>query len=297
VTSVAVPLGYIPSPTQGVWHVLGFPIRAYAMCILLGIMVAVVITDRRLRSRGGRQGLAYDVAVWAVPFGIVGGRLYHVITTPAPYFGSGGHPVRSLYIWEGGLGIWGAIALGAVGALIACRRHGVPWPVVADAAAPGILVAQGIGRVGNWFNNELYGRATDLPWALKVYDWDESAGHAVHGNGAPVVDGFYHPTFLYEALWAFAGAALIVWLDRKFTLGHGRVFALYMIVYTVGRAWIEALRIDPAGHILGLRLNLWTSAFVFLIGVVGFVVSARRHPGREDLSLEPSQEASSYRES
>lgn len=291
---VILPPGTIPSPTQGVWHLGPLPIRAYALCILLGIVVAVWLTDRRLRARGGRQGLAYDVAVWAVPFGIVGGRLYHVITTPEPYWGSGGHPLRALYIWEGGLGIWGAIALGALGAWIGCRRHGVPWPAFADAAAPGILLAQGIGRWGNWFNNELYGRATDLPWGLRIYEWDTSAGHAVVRDGAPVVLGTFHPTFLYESLWAFAGAAVLIWADRRFTLGHGRVFALYVIVYTLGRSWIEALRVDEAEHILGLRLNLWTSAIVFTAGVIGFVVSARRHPGREDLSPQPEAEPARY---
>lgn len=274
---------YLPSPTQGVWHLGPFPIRAYAFCILLGIVAAVLITDRRLRGRGGRDGLAYDIAVWAVPFGIVGGRIYHVITTPEAYFGQDGDPVKALFIWQGGLGIWGAIALGAVGAWIACRRQGVPWPVVADAAAPGILVAQALGRLGNWFNNELYGHVTHVPWALKVYEYDLSKGHAVMRDGVPVVDNYYHPTFLYELLWCFGAAALLVWADRRFTLGHGRVFALYMMVYTLGRAWIEAMRVDRAEHILGLRLNLWTSAIVFLVGLVGFVLSARRHPGREDL--------------
>lgn len=293
----SVPFGYLPSPTQGVWHLGPFPIRAYAMCILLGIVFAVWFTDRRLRQRGARPGLAYDVSVWAVPFGIVGGRMYHVITTPEPYWGSGGHPLKALYIWEGGLGIWGAIALGAVGAWIGCRRHGVPWPAFADAAAPGILIAQGIGRWGNWFNNELYGRPTDLPWGLTIYKWHLSEGHAVMQNGSAVVEGHFQPTFLYESLWAFAGAALLLWADRRFTLGHGRVFALYVIVYTLGRGWIEALRVDEAEHILGLRLNLWTSLFAFIGGVVGFVVSARRHPGREDLSPEPEEAVSSYRES
>jgi prolipoprotein diacylglyceryl transferase len=287
----AAPLTYLPSPTQGVWHLGPFPVRAYALCILVGIVVAVMMTERRLKARGARDGLAYDVSVWAVPFGIVGGRVYHVITTPGPYWGSGGHPLKALAIWEGGLGIWGAIALGAIGAWIGCRRHNVPWPAFADAAAPGILVAQGIGRLGNWFNNELYGRATDLPWGLTIHEWHLSTGRAVTEDGTAVVLGHYHPTFLYESLWAFAGAAFLVWADRRFTLGHGRVFALYMIVYTLGRSWIEALRVDEAEHILGLRLNLWTCAIVLLVGVIGFVVSARRHPGREDLRAPVQEDA------
>jgi prolipoprotein diacylglyceryl transferase len=293
----SLPLGYLPSPTQAVWHLGPFPIRAYAMCILLGIVFAVWFTERRLQQRGARPGLSYDVSVWAVPFGIVGGRIYHVITTPEPYWGSGGHPLRSLYIWEGGLGIWGAIALGGVGAWIGCRRHGVPWPLFADAAAPGILIAQGIGRWGNWFNNELYGRATSQPWGLTIHDWHLSTGHAVTENGSAVVLGHYQPTFLYESLGAFAGAAILLWADRRFTLGHGRVFALYVIIYTLGRAWIEALRVDEAEHILGLRLNLWTCLIAFIGGVIGFVISARLHPGREDLSLEHDEDVGSYRES
>ena len=162
-------LASIPSPTQGVWHLGPLPIRAYALCIIAGIVACCWIAERRWVARGGAPGDVVDIAVWAVPFGIVGGRLYHVITTPEPYFGRLGDPVRAFAIWEGGLGIWGAIALGAVGAWIACRRKGIPLPAFADAAAPGLLVAEALGRLGNYFNNELHGGPTSLPWALKVY--------------------------------------------------------------------------------------------------------------------------------
>ena len=165
-------LAAIPSPTQGVWELGPLPIRAYALCIVAGIVAAVLITEKRWVARGGAPGDVLDIAVWAVPFGIVGGRLYHVISSPRAYFGEGGDPMRAFAIWEGGLGIWGAIALGGVGAWIACRRRGIPLPAFADALAPGLLVAQAIGRLGNWFNNELYGGPTDLPWALKIYEWD-----------------------------------------------------------------------------------------------------------------------------
>lgn len=273
----------IPSPTQGVWHLGPLPIRAYAMCILLGIIAAVVIGERRWRARGGQPGTVLDVAAWAVPFGIVGGRLYHVITSPQAYFGEDGDPMRALQIWEGGLGIWGAVVLGGVGAWIGCRRMGVKLPPFADAVAPGIIVAQAIGRIGNWFNNELYGRATDLPWALEVYDWDASAGRAVtDAAGEPVAIGTFHPAFLYEAAWDLGAAGVLVWADRRWKLGHGRVFALYVVIYCIGRAWIEYLRIDPANHILGLRLNLWTTALGFVGGLVYLLVSARRRPGREE---------------
>jgi len=273
-------LAMIPSPTQGVWHLGFLPIRAYALCIIAGIVVAIWSGERRYRARGGAAGAIYDISFWAVAFGIVGGRLYHVITSPQAYFGKGGDPIAALYIWHGGLGIWGAVALGGVGAWIGCRRAGILLPPVADALAPAIVAAQAIGRWGNYFNNELYGRPTTLPWRLKIYQWDN--GHAVlDPSGHPVVAGYVHPTFLYESLWCAGVAVLLVWADRRFRMGHGRVFALYVVAYTAGRLWIEALRVDEANHILGLRLNIWTSMIVMIGGTVYLVVCARRHPGRE----------------
>lgn len=272
----------IPSPTQGVWYLGPLPLRAYALFILVGIVAAILIGERRWRARGGRPDVVVDVATWAVPFGVVGGRIYHVVTSPQAYFGEGGDPWQAFAIWEGGLGIWGAIAFGGVGAWIGCRRGGVLLPPFADAVAPGIAVAQAIGRLGNWFNNELYGRATDLPWALRIYEWDGATGRAVRDvAGDPVLLGTFHPTFAYEALWSLGVFAVLVWADRRFELGHGRVFALYVALYTLGRAWIEALRIDPANTIFGLRVNLWVSAVVFLGAVAYLVVSARLRPGRE----------------
>jgi prolipoprotein diacylglyceryl transferase len=282
-------LAAIPSPTQGVWELGPFPLRGYALCIIAGIVLACWLGDRRWVARGGAPGDVLDIAVWMVPFGIVGGRLYHVATSWQPYFGSGGHPVEALYIWQGGLGIWGAVALGGVGAWIGCRRAGIRLPVFADAAAPGIVLAQAIGRLGNWFNNELYGGPTTLPWGLRIHEWDTSAGHAVLGpDGRPIVLGTFHPTFLYELLWDVGIAVALLALDRRYRFGHGRLFALYVLLYTVGRFWIEALRVDPANRILGLRLNLWTSVLVGLGAVVYLVVSARRRPGREETVLRPS---------
>jgi prolipoprotein diacylglyceryl transferase len=168
----------------------------------------------------------------------VGGRLYHVITSPEEYFGRGGDPVKALYVWEGGLGIWGAIALGGVGVWIACRQRGIPFPAFADAAAPGIALAQAIGPWGNWFNQELYGRATDLPWGLRIDPDNRPAS-------SPEV-ATYHPTFLYEPLWNVGAAPLVIWTDRRFTLNRGRALALYVAAYTAGRFWIEYLRIDEA---------------------------------------------------
>jgi prolipoprotein diacylglyceryl transferase len=267
----------IPSPVVAAWHLGPLTLRAYALCILAGIVVAVWITGRRLVDRGGTAEQALDVAAWAVPFGIVGGRLYHVITTPQPYFGEGGQPVRALFIWQGGLGIWGAVALGALGAWIGCRRNGVRFLDFADSAAPGVAVAQALGRWGNWFNNELYGRHTDVPWALTIHEWDQSKGQAVRdAAGNPIVLGTFHPTFLYESLWCLVLALLLVLADRRFSLRRGQVFALYVAGYPVGRIVFELMRSDTANKIFNVRVNVWTSILVFLLGVGLFALFARR---------------------
>ena len=213
---------YLPSPTVGVFHLGPFPVRMYALCILLGIVLAVWLTGRRMVPRGGEPGQVLDVAAWGVLFGIVGGRLYHVITTPGPYWGEGGHPVDALKIWQGGLGIWGAIALGALGVYIGCRRSGISFLTFVDAAVPGVAFAQAIGRFGNWFNNELYGGPTTVPWGLQIHEWDQSAGRAVLDSaGNPVVKGIFQPTFLYEAIFlVLLGTALLV-VDKRRTLAPG----------------------------------------------------------------------------
>ncbi|UGQ10107.1 prolipoprotein diacylglyceryl transferase [Yinghuangia sp. ASG 101] len=265
-------LAYIPSPSRGVVHLGPLPLRGYALCIIIGVIVAIWLGERRWIARGGRPGTVMDIAVWAVPFGMVGGRLYHVITTPGPYFGDGGDPMQAFAVWKGGLGIWGAILLGGVGTWIACRRRGIPMPAMADALAPGIVLAQAVGRWGNWFNQELYGKATDLPWAVKI-----DADHSPDG-----IAGTYHPTFLYESLWCVGVAALVIWADRRFKLGHGRAFALYVAAYTIGRFWVEYLRIDEAEHFLGMRLNNWTSILVFAGALAYISISAQRHPAREE---------------
>ncbi len=269
----------IPSPSQSVWYLGPLPIRAYAVSIMIGIVAAVWITQRRWVARGGDADTVLEISFWAVPFGIIGGRIYHVITSPDAYFGVNGDPVRALYIWEGGLGIWGAVALGAVGAWIGCRRQGVRFAVFADSLAPALLVAQAIGRLGNWFNQELFGGPTTLPWGLRI-----DPASPTFPEGYPA-DTLFHPTFLYEMIWNLAGAALLVWLDRRYRLGHGRVFWLYVVIYTTGRLWIEMVRIDPAHTFLGLRLNVWTSVLVGVGALVAFVLVGRRHPGRETTVL------------
>ena len=273
-------IAYIPSPSRGVLQLGPLPLRAYAFCIIIGVVVAVWLGSKRWVARGGAKNTVGDIAVWAVPFGLVGGRLYHVITDNQLYFGAGRDPWNAFKIWEGGLGIWGAIALGAVGAWIGARRRGVPLPPWADALAPGIALAQACGRWGNWFNQELYGKETTLPWGLKI-DKTLPDGEVIHG--------IYHPTFLYESLWCVGVALLVIWADRRFTLGHGRAFALYVASYTVGRFWIEALRIDEAHRFFGLRLNDWVAIAVFVGAVAYLVIVGKRHPGREDPdSIDPA---------
>ncbi len=217
---------FIPSPARGVWYLGPVPIRAYAMFILLGIVVATWWTRRRWVAMGRDPDQVFDIVLWAVPFGIVGGRLYHLITDPELYFAPGRQPIRALYIWDGGLGIWGAVALGAVGAWIACRKLGVPLTDFADAAAPGLVLAQAIGRWGNYFNQELFGKPTTLPWALQI--------DPAHRPADTPNIGLYQPTFLYESLWDIGVAVLLVWAGRRFGLRNGRLFALYVAAYTVG---------------------------------------------------------------
>jgi prolipoprotein diacylglyceryl transferase len=279
----------IPSPSNGVWHLGPVPLRGYALCIIAGIIFAIWLGERRWVARGGRPGDVQDLAVWAVPFGVVGARLYHVATDWEKYFGEGGNPWQALYIWKGGLGIWGAVALGSVGVWLWSRRRGVRMLPMLDALAPGVIVAQAMGRWGNWFNQELYGKPTDLPWGLEIdrANWPVTCDYP-KGSGTCLQDypdtTVFHPTFLYEAIWNLGVFGLLLWAERRFKLGFGRVFALYVMGYTLGRGWIEYLRIDDVQleNVLGLRFNVWTSIVLFIAALVYFVVSSRRHPGRED---------------
>ncbi|WP_461163207.1 prolipoprotein diacylglyceryl transferase [Arthrobacter sp. R4-81] len=278
----------IPSPD---WSGFDIPlpwgslrIHAYALCILAGIIAGLWLTSRRWNKRGTPEGSLWDIAIWAIPFGIIGGRLYHVFSSPDAYFGPGFDGTGDLslipQIQRGGLGIWGAVLLGAVGAWIGCRRAGVKLTAFLDAAAPGLLLAQAIGRWGNYFNQELFGSPTTLPWGLQV-----DADNANFPPGMPA-DTLFHPTFLYESLWNLVGVALLLILDRRFNFRRGRLFWLYAMYYTLGRVWIEAMRIDDAEQInlfgITTRLNVWTSIFVFVAALIVFVVLGRRKPDEPD---------------
>ena len=264
---------FIPSPDQAIWYVGPVPLRAYALCIITGAALAIWIGERRYVRGGGRPGFIGDVATWALPFGIVGARAYHVITDPELYFAAGRNPVDALKIWEGGLGIWGAIAGGALGAWIACRREGVGLPSVAGALAPGLLVAQAVGRLGNYFNQELFGRPTTLPWGLEIDPMHRPVGYETFAT--------FHPTFLYELLWNLAAAAVLVFvLERRFKLSGGQLFAAYVMLYTFGRGWIELLRIDTVNHLGPFRLNVWTSIVVFAVAAA-LLARSRRQPATE----------------
>ncbi|MGR6920147.1 prolipoprotein diacylglyceryl transferase [[Actinomadura] parvosata] len=253
-------LASIPSPAQGAWDLGIIPIRAYALCFIAGIAFGAWLSERRWRARGGTPGTIYDIAVPGVIFGLIGARLYHVITDWQTYFGARAikEPYQALFIWEGGLSIWGAVALGGVGLWLACRRRGLSLRDVADTVAPGLAFGQAIARWGNWFNQELYGSPTTLPWGLEI--------DRAHGGDPGVL---YHPTFLYESLWDAALGFALILAGRRFALHHGRLFAVYVAGYTFGRFWIEGLRVDPVGGVdhavllLGLRINQWTSILLF----------------------------------
>ena len=271
--TAALPAG-IPSPSSAVWYLGPIPVRAYALCILTGVFVAVWWSDRRYRARGGRPDLVLDVAIVAVPAGIVGARLYHVVSSPDDYFGPNGDLSRIPQTWQGGLGIWGGIAGGVLAGMLLLRHRGLRVAPLADAVAPTLLVAQAIGRLGNWFNQELYGAPTTLPWGLRIDD-----AHLPADSTYPP-GTLFHPTFLYEALWNLVGAVLLVWIGRRMVarsgVTGGRLMWIYLMVYTAGRVWIEMLRIDEAETVLGLRLNVWTSIIIFFVGAIGLALASRR---------------------
>jgi prolipoprotein diacylglyceryl transferase len=261
----------IPSPSTGVIYLGPLPLRAYSLFIILGIFVAIWLGNKRWIAKGGKPGQVSDVAIFAVPFGIIGGRIYHVATDWEKYFGSGQNWIDALKIWNGGLGIWGAILFGGVGAWIGCKYYKIYLPPFADAIAPGIIFAQAIGRVGNYFNQELFGKPTDLAWGLEIAEKFRPQGFESFAT--------FHPTFLYEIIWNVLIGFGLIYLDRKYKIGHGRLFALYVSLYSLGRLFIENLRIDEARLILGFRFNVFTSLVVIVGGLIYFVISNRSKPG------------------
>ncbi len=267
----------IPSPEISYIDLGPLRIHFYALFILSGILVASWLADSRLHARGAERALFLDIALWAVPAGIIGGRFYHVITHPRDYFFEGADPLAVFRIWEGGMAIYGALLFGAIGVWYGAKQAGLNFWSVADAVAPGLLIAQGIGRLGNYFNQELFGLPTDLPWALEIPSYNPA-----YPAGLP--EGLtFHPTFLYEMIWNLAAAGLLIYLGKRFTLQWGKQLAVYFILYSTGRLWIESIRIDPSEIILGLRVNIWSALIGIAIGVTLLIVQSRRHPG-----LEPS---------
>lgn len=273
----------IPSPPFSEFNVGPLTIHIYGITMALAMLIAMEVTERRYVARGGQPQLAYEVALWAIPFGIVGARLYHVFTSPDAYFGPNGSLVNIFKIWNGGLGIWGAVAAGALGAWICLRRHHLRVAPFADAIAPALLFAQAFGRLGNWFNQELFGGPTTLPWGLQI--------DAAHLPATAAPGTLFHPTFLYELLWNVLMALVLIRIDRTRRLAGGQLMWLYICVYTLGRGFIEALRIDEATLILGVRLNVWTSLIVFVVGVFGFYVAGQRSQPRNVIGEELAQEA------
>jgi prolipoprotein diacylglyceryl transferase len=268
-------LASIPSPTVSFFDVGPFRVHIYALCILAGIIFAIWIANHRLTKRGGVSGVAIDIALWTVPFGIVGGRLFHVVTHINDYFYEGADLTAVFRVWEGGLAIYGALAFGIFGAWLGSRFAGVRLWSFVDAVAPGVLLAQALGRWGNYFNQELFGTPTTLPWGLEI-----DTTNAAYPLGLPG-GVLFHPTFLYESLWSLAGVVLLLWLDGKYDLRWGKLFALYIAYYSIGRIWTESLRIDPSEVFLGLRTNIWSALIGIAVAIVIWRVQSRRHPGLE----------------
>jgi prolipoprotein diacylglyceryl transferase len=282
----------IPSPTVSSFTLGPITVHYYALFILAGIVVATVVTAGRMKARGMEAGLAIDIAIWAVPFGIIGGRLFHVATHLSDYFGPGRDWTSMFRLWEGGLAIYGAIIFGSIGAYIACQvdikalkieSAGIRFLSFADALVPGLLAAQALGRWGNYFNNELFGAPTDLPWGLEISSFNPS-----YPLGLP--EGLtFHPTFLYESLWSLLGVVILLLLEQRFNLRWGRMFALYLMWYSFGRFFIEGIRLDPSDVVLGLRTNQISALVGLLLGLALFMIQRARHTGIETTGYLPGR--------
>lgn len=277
ITAAASVVASIPSPPISYFDIGPLRIHIYALCIITGIIIATLWTNARLTKRGAEPWVVIDIALIAVPLAIIAARIYHVLTHWSFYFGEGANPWSALYIWEGGIAIYGALIGGAIGAWLGCRWTGIRFWTFADALAPGLLLAQAIGRFGNWFNQELFGWPTDVPWGLEI-DYPNPAWPIGLPEGT-----LFHPTFLYEVIWNTLGVIFLVWVGRRFRLQWGRLFGLYLVWYSGGRIVWESIRIDPSDIFLGIRTNVWAAIAGVVIGLTIFFVQKRRHPG-----LEPS---------
>ncbi|CAG7845542.1 Prolipoprotein diacylglyceryl transferase [Pseudoclavibacter triregionum] len=278
----------IPSPPLewSVLHLGPVTIHTYALCIVAGIVLATLWTNHRLTKRGGEPWVVIDIILWAIPLGLLGARLYHVVTHPGDFFYQGADPMRIFYIWEGGNAIIGALLGGAVGAWIGCRLAKIRLLSFADALAPAMLLAQAVGRLGNWFNHELYGWPTDLPWGLEI-----ERSNPAYPSGLPA-GVLFHPTFLYEMIWNLIGIGIILLAERMFRMRWGRAFALYLIWYGLGRIWIESIRLDYSEIVLGLRSNVLGALVLVLVGAALLWWQSRRHPEPEtSILLEDAEPA------
>ncbi len=280
----------IPSPSISYIDLGPLRIHFYALCIIVGIIVAVLLTNRRLVKRGVEPWAVIDIALFAVPLAIIVARIYHVLTHLGFYVGEGKNtwnpfePGSVWAIWEGGIAIYGALIGGAIGVLLGCRWTGLRFWTVADAIAPGLIIAQALGRFGNYFNQELFGLPTDAWWGLEI-----DPGNPAIPVGLPA-DTLFQPTFLYEVIWNLLGAAVLLWAGRGARLQWGRLFGLYLVWYSAGRIVWESIRIDPSDVYLGLRTNVWAAIFGVLLGLAIMIVQKRRHPGLEPSPYRPGRE-------
>ncbi len=258
-------LGFIPSPSKGILHLGPVPLHAYGLCLALGVLVAATVAERRWEARGGKKGTIGEIGLIVVVSGVVGARVYHLFTG---YDWHTGGLAGTVKIWQGGLSIWGAVAGGAIAVVIVAHRRGLPTLKLLDAIAPGVVLAQAIGRWGNYFNQELFGRPTRWPWGLEI--------DVAHRPAQYLAYRTFQPTFLYESLWCLALFGLLVWAERRFRFGEGRTFALYVALYTFGRFFFELMRSDPATRVFGVRFNALLSAVLCITATAWFVVLAGR---------------------
>lgn len=259
-------------------------IRAYAVCILIGIVVAAYMTHRRLKARGAEPGIVLDVAIWAVIFGIIGARIFHVLTHPDDYFGAGKNLWEVFAVWNGGIAIFGSLLGGAFGVWLGCRLTGLRFFTFADALAPGLLLAQAFGRFGNYFNHELFGLPTTSWWGLQI-----EQSNPAFPAGLPA-GTLFEPTFLFEIIWNVIGVLVILYVSKKYVLQWGKTLSVYLIWYGLGRSFFESIRIDPSLIFLGVRTNIWAAWAAVLLGIVIFIVQSRRHPGLEPSAYVPGRQ-------